>query len=174
MRRSALQELAMTTTFSAYMQKIIGSGADDWNVIAQPLLVQHLGVEAHVVAGQPHHHVTVEHPSYAMALRSDLSISMMAGIVCAQTFAEPWASAFGDAHTEYLTLQYNGSIVYRTLYVAVDGERCWLPMPKAGTNAVARPYHDLVRLINALTRTIPYDEYIARAGLHVVDEPWPH
>jgi hypothetical protein len=163
----------MTTTFSAFMQKIAGSGADDWNVIAQPSLLHHLSMTSHLVGGEPHHHMAVEHPSYAYALRTDLSVSMLAGIVCAQTFAEPWASAFGDAHTEYLTLLYNGAPVFRTLYVSVDAEHCWLPLPKAGTNAVARTYSDVIRLLNSLTRDVNYDDYAKRAGLHLVDEPWP-
>ena len=164
----------MTTTFSAYMQKIAGSGADDWNVIAQPMHVHHLSVSSHVVGAESSHQMSVEHPSYAYALRSDLSISMLAGMVCAQTFAEPWASAFGDAHTEYLTLLYNGAPVFRTLYVSVDSEQCWLPLPKAGTNAVAKSYSDTIRLLNSLTRDVKYDEYVQRAGLRLVDEPWPH
>ena len=163
----------MTTTFSAYMQKIIGSSADDWNVIAQPLLVHHLTLAAHV-AGDPRRQMEVDHPSYAMVLRSDLSISMLSGIVCAQTSAEPWATAFGDAHTEYLTMLYNGSPVFRTLYVSVDAEHCWLPLPKAGTNAVSRPYSDLMKLLNKVTHDVRYEEYLERAGLRLVDEPWPN
>jgi hypothetical protein len=30
-----------------------------------------------------------------------------------------------------------------------------------------------MRLLNGLTREVGYDDYFARAGLAVVDEPWP-
>lgn len=164
----------MTTTFSAYMQKVIGSGPADWNVIAQPpLLAQMLLVSEAGAAGQGRQHVSVEHPSYSMAMRNDLAISLVAGIVCAPTFADPWAGAFGDAHTEYLVFCFNGSPIYRTLYVSVDQEHCWLPLPRAGANVVPKPYAQLVRLLNGLTREVAYDEYFARAGLSVVDESWP-
>jgi hypothetical protein len=151
-----------------------GSDPGDWNVIAQPpLLQQMLLVSEAAPPGGVRQHVSVEHPSYSMAMRSDLGITMVAGIVCAATFADPWASAFGDAHTEYLVFCFNGAPVYRTLYVAVDAEHCWLPLPRAGTSAVPKPYAQLLRLLNGLTREIGYDEYFARAGLSVVDEPWP-
>ena len=162
------------TTFSAYMQKVIGSSAGDWNVIAQtPHLPQLRMVPEAGAPGQGRHHLAVEYPSYSMAMKSDLAITLVAGIVCAQTFADPWASAFGDAHTEYLVCCFNGTPIYRTLYVAVDNERCWLPLPRAGGNQVPQPYATLVRLLNELTREVPYDDYFARAGLTVVDESWP-
>jgi hypothetical protein len=96
-------------------------------------------------------------------------------------FAEPWATSFPDAtatarHVDFL---YAGSLVDREMYVAVDGGRCLLPLPKMeGTLptyedrgfSITPWQRDFFRLLNALGSSANYDDYLHRAHLYVLDE----
>ena len=116
-----------------------------------------------------HHTIAVYKP--------DISISLGFGMAWKDKFDEPWANKFPDpsADGRYIDIYYYGSLVYRDVYVIVDGGRASLPMPKGRNDlVVAKGYHDLIRLINSVGGAVSqFDDYFKRAGLQVGQQDWP-
>jgi hypothetical protein len=89
-----------------------------------------------------------------------------------------WANQFPDPHatSSYVDFFYNGALIHRELYVTVDGGRVSLPLPERRGERLVTPigYARLCRLLVSFeTNANEFDRYIARAGIQVVDEPWP-
>jgi hypothetical protein len=71
------------------------------------------------------------------------------------------------------------ALVFRDVYVSVDGGRADLPMPseRDGILTVSREQDLLIRAISALQgeqRLQAYDDYFRRAGFRVMDERHAH
>jgi hypothetical protein len=118
------------------------------------------------------------------SFKSDLSFGLAWGLESNPDFTETWTSKFSDPHAGscYLDFFYNGSLVLRELLVAVDGGRCYLPLPlisvsgqvdEASSLTVPRRKSDVIRIVNALTCNYNYDQYVVQSGLDVVDDDWP-
>src|SRR5258706_10531254 len=115
----------------------------------------------------------------------DISITLAFGLEALADFKEEWANKFPDPHasSSYVDVFYNSALVYRDIYVSVDGGRAKLPLPnrkfdkstdKVIALEVPKGRHDFIRLINSLGGAISqFDEYFARADFKIVDEPWP-
>jgi hypothetical protein len=73
---------------------------------------------------------------------------------------------------------YCGALVFRNVIVAVDGDRCYLPMPRNLEDLrVAPGYAYLTALLSALSLGCDGSEfgtYARRAGLQLGDLQWPH
>jgi hypothetical protein len=138
-----------------------GSGPsflDEWSLAAdgEPVLVGSHGMRA--------------------AYRPDVSIALAWGLTAHEEFEDTWTRTFahGPASARFVDFFYNGALVERGLYVAVDGGRCKLPIPQrdlAGTRRpglwVTRWQHDFFALLNALEGVTDFDLYLRDAGFEV-------
>src|SRR5579862_8455655 len=106
----------------------------------------------------------------------DLSISLAFGLKWMDSFKEPWVERFPDPHASasFIDVFYHGSLVFRTEYVTVDGGRSKLPLPQ-GRNELAIPkgQAELIHLVDQFGKRSSFQEDFARAGMTVVDVPWP-
>ena len=80
---------------------------------------------------------------------------------------------------------YNNALVFRDLYVTVDGGRVSLPLPKRKLDEsssegkivaleVPEGYHDFIRLVESLEGSADrFEEYFVRAGMTIVEKLWP-
>jgi hypothetical protein len=90
-----------------------------------------------------------------------------------QKFPDPHASG------SYLDIFFNHALVYRALYVSVDGGNIKLPLPNNDQDLeVGKGDCDLIRLIDCLgTAQRPahnsYEGDLRRAGMTVVTKEWP-
>lgn len=78
-------------------------------------------------------------------------------------FHEEWATKHPDSHA-YLygySLYYNSSLIKKYDLVSVDGGRATLPLPRVGTNSIARKDYRFALIINEGEIL----EYIHRSGL---------
>lgn len=125
----------------------------------------------------------VESYSNVAALKTDLSVTLAWGFPCNKEFYEPWCENFSrkDASSDYMDFYYNGALVYRDIYVNVDGGRVMLPMPNTEFDpkthqvtrmTILRRKVDFYRLANGLQANYDYGSYIERLGAEVVDGPW--
>ena len=84
-----------------------------------------------------------------------------------------------SASSSYVDFFYSNQLVFRDIYVAVDGARCYLPLPDLAYDkstheisaiTVPRDKFEVFRLLNGTATH--YDEYASRAGISVTDTPW--
>jgi hypothetical protein len=118
------------------------------------------------------------------AYKDDLSITIAWGLVCNEEFVEDWANnnPASNASSHFLDVFYNGALVFRTVYVVVDGGRCSLPVLRKTydkqTNKVIslsapRGYYKLISLLDAFGKISSFDSYWSQAGAVITDEQWP-
>ena len=120
----------------------------------------------------------VDSHGMSAALRADLAVTLAWGLKSNEDFHEEWANQFSDPHatSSYVDLFYNGALIHRELYVTVDGGRASLPLPERRGERLVAPigYAHLCRLLVSFeTNADDFDHYMTRAGISVVDEPWP-
>ncbi len=170
-----------------YQDQILDAEKEDWNRIAcwgsgsgpsyfNKFVVWNTG-------GGEFSNIKVDSHDELISLKSDLSISVAWGISHNDDFKEKWANGFPDPHASsgYVDFFYYGQLVYRDIYVTVDGGRCQLPLPQMVFNrdtndieklTVAKDKYHFFRLLNSLITTYDYDSYFERAGLEIVDTSW--
>lgn len=120
---------------------------------------------------------TDQHLEYASYNR-DLQITIGWDLVDNDDFQAPYANNNPDRHANgmWLDVFYNGALVFRTMYVSVDGNRCNLPIPtnNNGTWEVSNEQADFIFVINAIhgLDRADYNRYLNTAGIAVVNAPW--
>ena len=109
--------------------------------------------------------------------KPNVSISMAWGLVVNSDFVEHWANDFSDskASSRSVDIFYNNSLVYRGIYVEVDGGRSKLPLPaNANDLTVPEKYYRFIKLLDELESHYPRcEEYFKRANLQISDMEWP-
>ena len=119
-----------------------------------------------------------EHTDYAL-LTSDVAIAMRWGAVAGGDYHEPWATRCPDpsAWTGLFDILYQGNLVHRDVYVSVDGDRYFLPLPRdLHDMRVPGDYAQVTALLSTLSRHTCASEgltYLRRTGLVLADEQWP-
>lgn len=171
-----------------YMDVVVNTSVDDWNVIAcwgagsgpsfyDKFTVWNTGKGEFL-------NIEVDSHANTAILKSDLSVTIAWGITHNDDFTEEWANKFSDpkAISSFLDFFYNGSLVYRDIIVAVDGGRCYIPLPdrdiddktyRVKSLTLPSSKYELVKLINEFQSTIDYDMYCKQAGINVIQERWP-
>ncbi len=170
-----------------YSQKIIRSTKHDWNVItcwgfgSGPSYLDRSTVWT--TGKNEFSNIEVESQGMVASLKSDLSISMAWGIGSNPDFQEDWANQFPDpdARSYFIDFFYNGVLVFRDIYVSVDGGRCHLPLPdiefdekthKVKRYTVPQDKYEFYEMFDGLEQLSDFDSYFSRAGFEVVDVPW--
>ena len=116
-----------------------------------------------------------------MSLKKDLLVSVAWGITHNENFQEDWANSFPDtyAKSSFVDFFYSGVLVFRDIYVSVDGGRCALPLPKRifnkekGTvekHVISKQRYEFFRLLN--NNNSEYDYYIKSANFEIIDDEW--
>ena len=177
-------------TLSELMDKIIVSDREDWHIITcwggnsgpsyhdEFTFYETWAREHHgVLEARSHGNVAVYMP--------DVSITLAFGLYALKDFKEEWANKFADPHasSSWVDVFYNNALVFRDLYVTVDGGRSSLPLPtrrfddakeKVIALEVPQRQHDFIRLVRSLEGSVQeFDRYFNNAGFKIVDEPWP-
>lgn len=171
---------------SDYFNQILDSDPSDWHAIScggaysgpsyryalENLTTYSAGIATTSIVANSHNMVA--------AFTQNISITIAWGLTSNEEFQEDWANGFPDPHasSSHVDFFFHGALVCRQLYVTVDGGRVSLPVPERGENkelTVPAGYLKLVRLLNALEGPYAdeYDEYLRRAQITVVNEPWP-
>jgi hypothetical protein len=109
------------------------------------------------------------------AYRPDISLSLAWGLVAHEEFVESWTEVFDhSASSHFVDFFWNGSLVERGLYVAVDAGRCKLPIPQRDLDAlhpaarwITRWQYQFFSLLNAFEGILDVDEHLQRAGIQV-------
>jgi len=123
--------------------------------------------------------LTAESHSDILVYKDDLSITMAYGLISNNDFKEEWANQFPDpkAHSAFIDIFYNNSLVFRETYLVVDGGRCRLPIPNFGENGdliVPQQYYDFIKILEMITSgsSKNYESYFKRTGTKIIDAEW--
>lgn len=125
--------------------------------------------------GAQHVVVTTSHTDVCSYM-PDLSISLAFGLKWMDSFKEPWVEHFPDSHASasFIDVFYNGSLVFRTEYVTVDGGRSRLPLPRTRNQlTVPKRQVELIHLVDQFGKHSSFYEDFSRAGMIAVDVLWP-
>jgi hypothetical protein len=128
--------------------------------------------------------IEVDSHANIAVLKSDLSISFAWGLSHNDDFIEEWANKFPNkrAMSSYIDFFFNGALVYRDIIVAVDGGRCYIPLPELDIDKesnkikrliVPKQKYKLIKMVNAFQSTYDYDSYFSTTGIEIADERWP-
>ncbi len=170
--------------FNDYMNAVLTSTDADWNVAtcwgagAGPSYRNKLDIVT-FSGDAGNWRLDVTSHSLTAALRSNLSITIAWGITANDDFKEDWANSFPDAHatSHYVDFFFNGALVYRALYLTVDGGRAKLPLPESDHQGrfTPRTYATLCRLLVALegTQASEVDKYLRTAQIRETKTRWP-
>lgn len=123
----------------------------------------------------------VDSHSEVLSLKSNLLISVASGMTHNDDFIEMWANKFADhkASSGFVDFFYSGVLVYRDIYVSVDGGKCRLPLPTQHLNetyqverlTVPKDKAHFFRLLNGEDSS-SYEYYLERSGIEVVESGW--
>ena len=113
----------------------------------------------------------------AMAvLDTNPSVSMAWGQTLEDPYDMPWAMRFPDrrAASFWVDIYFNGVAVFREALAAVDGSRCYLPVPLGEDLTVAPDYVRFASLVTAIDLAMgKFSDYFHCAGLVCADSSWP-
>ncbi len=159
-------------TLNDLIQKICTSTSNDWySIDTNGPLFKHRIKEN----GQSYN--IDQHNEYA-SFRLDLSITLAWDLVENENFVEPYANNNPDSHSKsmWLDVFYNGALVFRQMYILVDGGRAYLPTPtyNNGVYEVFKQQADFVYIINdiiGITRE-DYEGYLNRNNIIITNSPW--
>ena len=116
----------------------------------------------------------------------DVSITLAFGLDADEEFKGEWVNKFtdSDASSSYVDVFYNNALVFRDLYVTVDGGRAILPLPtqkfddakkKVIALEVPQRRHDFIRLVQSLEGSVSdFDNYFEEADFKRINAPWPN
>lgn len=123
--------------------------------------------------------IEIDSHSEYMSLKRDLLVSVAWGLKHNDDFKEDWANNFPDnrAISGFVDFFYSGVLVFRDIYVSVDGGRCALPLPKRIFNQKTQQVEKLVISKNRyeffkLLNGNEYDSYLRDAKIEIVDGEW--
>jgi hypothetical protein len=117
-----------------------------------------------------------QHLEFA-SFKNDLQITLGWGLLDNNDFQAPYANNNPDPNAKgmWLDVFFNGAMVFRTMYISVDGGRCNIPIPSSDVNGgweVSNEYADLIHILNqihGLDRNT-YDRYLH--DIRIVNKPW--
>lgn len=168
-----------------FQRLIVGSEYEDWTYIScwgagsGPSFLNKIDVWT---AGRNEFsNIEVDSHSTIMSFKHDLLISVAHGIRHNEDFREDWANGFPDpsASSGFVDFFYAQNLVYRDIYVAVDGGRCLLPLPKQNFDqdfkvtslTVSTERAVFFSLMNGEDSS-SYYEYLKRSGIEISDSGW--
>jgi hypothetical protein len=128
--------------------------------------------------------VVVDSHSNIAAYKPDLSITIAWGLDCSDNFGEEWTKNFTtpEASSSYLDFFYNNALVFRDVFVTVDGARARLPVPKiewdsdrkniTGYTVPLRRYK-IIRLLDSMEKISEFDYYFEQSEFTLTEGEWP-
>lgn len=176
-------------TLETLMEKVIHSHREEWHKItcwgANSAPSYHNRLTFYETWESNYHGVLdAEDHSNVAVYMPDVSITLAFGLHHLDDFKEQWANKFPDSHasSSYVDVFYNNALVFRDVYVSVDGGRAKLPLPtrkfddankKVIALEVPRPRHDFIRLVDHFEGKSDFDRYFRDAEFKIVNAPWP-
>lgn len=126
------------------------------------------------------HNIEVESHYEILSLKKDLLISVARGITHNDDFVEEWANSFPDSHatSSFIDFFYSNQLIYRDIYVSVDGGRANLPLPSMkfdksynliGLEVASEKYEFFKNINNDISE---YERYLSMAKIEIVDKEW--
>lgn len=172
-------------TLEEYKNLIISATLDEWTTIgcwgAGSGPSYRDAISVWTKGSGEFHNIEIESHAEIFSLKSNLLVSVACGLTHNDDFIEDWANSFPDkkASSSFVDFFYSNQLVYRDIYVSVDGGRCSIPLPEMKFDestdevkalTVQREKYEFYRLLNGTG--YDYDSYMQRTGIVVVDEPW--
>ncbi|WP_288983292.1 hypothetical protein [uncultured Treponema sp.] len=168
-----------------YEKLIVDTSEDDWTRIScwgagsGPSYYNRFDVWS-TLSGKLENMKVDSHSEY-YSLKRNLLVSIACGIDSNEDFKEEWANKFMDSHasSHFVDFFYSGVLVYRDIYVSVDGGRALLPLPKRIFDEerkyvkeliISKKRYEFFKLINGYCSD--YDSYIQDVGFKLVDMDW--
>jgi hypothetical protein len=150
----------IVVTLKEMIRLVLDSDVSDWNVLE-------------VFSDRDNDH------SSRAVFKMELSVSLCWGRTRCPDFEEEWTKKFigREAASEYAELFFNGSVVFRELYVSVDAGKGILPMPRIPDHTVPADLLRFAALLHGLSGMNQggwrFGQYVQLAGIRETHEPWP-
>lgn len=163
-----------------YQSIILGTTNDDWTEVAHdgPTYLDQLSIG--ILSGRQE--IDIQGHGYRFSYKNDLNIWLALGHSANPNYQADWANQFPNPHasSSWVDFFYGSSLVFRDLYVAVDGGRCYLPNPqphlddndKLVSYQVTHTRSSGFRLLDSLIQVSQYSSYLERAGIELIDGGW--
>lgn len=153
------------------LQIIRESNKEDWNVIESNTLLSHVTTDSD-------NRVYADYHTNRASYIPDVSIGLAWGLNCNLDFREEWANCHPDPHasSHFLDVFYNGMLVYRVVYVVIDGGRSYMPLPRREINEnhetlgwyITSEEYEFFKLFNSIQPfDTQYESYLRRSGIEV-------
>lgn len=167
-------------TLKELLKKIVSSSKEKWNSIAccgaSSGPSYHNKFEFYYTYEEQANVLFSDSHGMVASYKPDVSITLSWGLTVNDDFKEEWANKFSDpkASSHYVDVFFNNSLVYRDLYIVVDGGRAKLPLPRSRTELfVPRDYYLFIKLLDEIDGYISdYDRYFKGAGLNIIEDEW--
>ncbi|WP_132256091.1 hypothetical protein [Methylobacterium segetis] len=161
---------------NTYLRTILATNPNDWLKVDGATFLQSVDEITSFSGGSNHSALgdLREHREIA-TLKSDLSISLAAGLKHRDKFYEPWTKGFADpnASSVFIDALWNGRPVFREIGVYVDGARALLPPPIPGSLEVEADRATFFELVDSLFSSGQHSLYFRQASFTTVNKPWP-
>lgn len=162
-----------------YEKIIIGSAKEQWTVITcwgggGPSYLEESSV---CETGA----IEINYHSMRASLKTDLSIWIAWGLPSNRDFKETWANKFQDpkAGAYFIDFFYGSSLVFRDLYVSIDGGRCSIPFPyieKEEDNKyvykVSDKKHKFFEIFNEFEINTDFYSYFKQTDIQLTNKSW--
>jgi len=174
-------------TLREYAAEILQSSHDDWTVNvcwgsgSGPSY--HDRISVWTTGTGKFSNIEVKSHSTLASLKTNLSIGIAWGFPHNEDFKESWANSFPDEHaaSAYVDFFYNGTLIFRDVYVSVDGGRAMIPLPDREFDPVTHEVrrltvpldkHKFFRLLDRLEKVSDFDRYFGQTRIQIVESPW--
>ena len=146
-----------------------------WGAGSGPSYLNRFDVSEAVETGKACRAQNLEIDSHSeyMSLKKNLLVSVAWGLTENNNFEEDWANKFPNPHasTGLIDFFYSGVLVYRDIYVLVDGGRYIIPLPDQKNNGaklvITKPRYEFFKILND-----DRDDFLKNTGIEVVNGKW--
>ncbi|AYQ56376.1 hypothetical protein MS2017_0642 [Bathymodiolus thermophilus thioautotrophic gill symbiont] len=167
-------------TLDEYKKLIVETSTEDWINIPCGAGSGSSYRDA-IKGGGEFNNIEIDSHGEVLSLKKDLLVSVAWGMTHNDDFVEKWANLFPSSHasSSFVDFFYANQLVYRDIYVAVDGGRCLIPLPEIQIDESTHEIKELVvskekykffRLLNGTG--YDYDRYFKRTGIEIIDKSW--
>lgn len=170
-----------------YAMKILDTTKEDWTIFScagfgsGPSYLQSLSVWTN--GKNEFENIEISSHPMRASLKKDLSIWIAWGYPSNPDFQESWANKFPDpkASSGIVDFFYNDVLVFRDLYVSVDGYRCQLPLPDRDfdhkthevlRHTVPKDKYKFFKMLDGFEKTPDFDDYFGQVKFEIVDDSW--
>lgn len=176
-REKRLEVVVLTQ--AELLNLFVNSTGDDWECFNSPSFISDVeSYDSYLPNSGNERKIEARGHNNRASYKHDLAIGVAWGLTINDNFKEDWANIHPDpkASSHYLDFFYNGMLVFRTIYVVIDGGRSYMPLPKRQDNpdgtvswVINNKTYEFFRIFNDLQGfDTQYSSYLSRSKIQIL------